>query len=118
VIVSAETNNIITSLGVSSPFLTLKLRNYKLTAQNYPAFLANISNQGTGRSYQDYIRDFYVTPYIRNITENSFNILSLKELGKEPQTSTKSNGLLQLVKNVSNSPIIIDTYPFSDPSWV
>jgi hypothetical protein len=118
VIVSAETNNIITSLGVSSPFLTLKLRNYKLTAQNYPAFLANISNQGTGRSYQDYIRDFYVTPYIRNITENSFNILSLKELGKEPQTSTKSNGLLQLVKNVSNSPIIIDTYPFTDPSWV
>jgi hypothetical protein len=117
-IVSAETNNIVTSLGGSSPFLTLKLKNYDITAQNYPTFLENISNQGTGRAYQDYIRDFYVTPYIKNITENSFNILSLKDLGKEPQTNTKSDGLLQLVKNAPNDPIIIDTYPFTDPTWV
>ena len=117
-IVSAETNNIVTSLGGSSPFLTLKLKNYDITAQNYPTFLENISNQGTGRAYQDYIRDFFVTPYIRNLTENSFNILSLTDLGKEPQTNTKSDGLLQLVKNVTNEPIIIDTYPFTDPTWV
>ena len=117
-IVSAETNNIVTSLGVSSPFLTLKLKNYNITAQNYPSFLDNISNQGTGRAYQDYIRDFFVTPYIRNITENSFNILSLSDLGKEPQVSTNSDGLLQLVKNVTNDPIIIDTYPFTNPTWV
>jgi hypothetical protein len=31
-IVSAETNNIVTGLGVSSPFLTLKLKNYNITA--------------------------------------------------------------------------------------
>jgi hypothetical protein len=117
-IVSAETNNIVTSLGVSSPFLTLKLKNYDITAQNYPVFLENISNQGTGRAYQDYIKDFYVTPYIRNLTQNSFNILSLTDLGKEPQTSTKSDGLLQLVKNAPNDPLIIDTYPFTDPTWV
>jgi hypothetical protein len=117
-IVSAETNNIVTSLGVSSPFLTLKLKNYDITAQNYPVFLENISNQGTGRAYQDYIKDFYVTPYIRNLTQNSFNILSLNDLGKEPQTSTKSDGLLQLVKNAPNDPLIIDTYPFTDPTWV
>jgi hypothetical protein len=117
-IVSAETNNIVTSLGVSSPFLTLKLKNYDITAQNYSVFLENISNQGTGRAYQDYIKDFYVTPYIRNLTENSFNILSLTDLGREPQTSTKSDGLLQLVKNAPNDPIIIDTYPFTNPTWV
>jgi|694.fasta_scaffold00445_27 hypothetical protein len=117
-IVSAETNNVVTSLGVSSPFLTLKLKNYDITAQNYPSFLENISNQGTGRAYQDYIRDFFVTPYIRNLTENSFNILSLTDLGKEPQTTTNTDGLLQLVKNVTNEPIIIDTYPFTDPTWV
>ena len=117
-IVSAETNNIITGLGASSPFLTLKLKNYDITAQNYPTFLSNISNQGTGRAYQDYARDFFVTPYIRNLTQNSFNILSLTDLGKEPQTSTNSDGLLQLVKNVTNEPIIIDTYPFTDPTWV
>ncbi len=117
-IVSAETNNIVTGLGASSPFLTLKLKNYDITGQNYPTFLENISNQGTGRAYQDYVRDFFVTPYIRNLTQNSFNILSLTDLGKEPQTSTTSDGLLQLVKNVTNEPIIIDTFPFTDPTWV
>ena len=114
----AETNNIVTSLGVSSPFLTFKLKNYDLNSQNYSAFLNNISNQGTGRSYQDFIRDFFVTPYIKTITENSFSILSVNDLGKEPQMSMDSEGLLQLVKNVTNEPIIVDTYPFTDPSWV
>jgi hypothetical protein len=117
-IVSAETNNIVTGLGVSSPYLTLKLKNYNITAQNYPTFLKTISNQGTGRAYQDYIRDFFVTPYIKNLTENSFNILSLTDLGKEPQTNTKTEGLLQLVKGANNEPLVIDTYPFTDPTWV
>lgn len=117
-VTSAETNNIVTGLGVSSPYLSLKLKNYDITAQNYPLFLENISNQGTGRSYQDFIRDFYVTPYIKNLTENSFNILSVNDLGREPQTSTNSLALTQLVKNATNEPLIIDTYPFTDPSWV
>ena len=117
-IVSAETNNIVTGLGVSSPYLTLKLKNYNITAQNYPTFLKTISNQGTGRAYQDYIRDFFVTPYIKNLTENSFNILSLTDLGKEPQTNAKTEGLLQLVKGSNNEPLIVDTYPFTNPTWV
>jgi hypothetical protein len=117
-IVESESSNIKTSLGVSSPFLSLKLKNYDLTSQNYPNFLNNISNQGTGRAYQDFIRDFFVTPYIKAVTENSFSILSLNELGKEPQIAVNTDGLLQLVKNVTNEPIIVDTYPFTDPSWV
>lgn len=117
-IVSAETNNIVTGLGASSPYLSLKLKNYNITAENYPEFLRNISNQGTGRAYQEFIRDFFVTPYIRNLTENSFNILSLTDLGKEPQTSPKSAGLLQLTKNATNDPNITDTFPFTDPTWV
>ena len=118
VIVSAETNNIVTGLGISSPFITFKLKNYGLNSQEYPLFLQNISNQGTGRAYQDFIRDFYVTPYIRNLTENSFNILSLTELGKEPKTTAKYDGLIQLAKTNTNDPIIVDTYPFTDPTWV
>ena len=117
-IVESESNNITTSLGISSPFLTLKLKNYNITSENYPTFLENISNQGTGRAYQDFIRDFYVTPYIKTLTENSFSILSLNDLGKEPQTQAISDGLLQLTKLVTNDPIIIDTYPFTDPEWV
>jgi hypothetical protein len=117
-VLSSETNNIVSSLGVSSPFLTLKLKNYDITAQNYVQFLENISNQGTGRSYQEFIRDFYVTPYIRNLTENSFNILTTNQLGKEPQNNAKSEALLQLVKASNNAPLIIDTYPFTNPNWV
>jgi hypothetical protein len=117
-VLSSETSNIVTSLGVSSPFLTLKLKNYDITAQNYEQFLSNISNQGTGRAYQEYIRDFFVTPYIRNLTENSFNILTTNELGKEPQIVAKYEALEQLVKNVANDPLIIDTYPFTNPTWV
>jgi len=117
-VLSSETSNIVTSLGVSSPYLTLKLKNYNLTAENYKASLENFSNQGTGRAYQEFIRDFYVTPYIKNITENSFNILSIGDLGKEPQLSTKSEALEQLVKSASNTPLIIDTYPFTNPTWV
>ena len=115
---SSETTNIVSSLGVSSPFLTLKLKNEELTAQNYVQFLQNISNQGTGRSYQEFIRDFFVTPYIRNLTENSFNILTTNQLGKEPQNNAKVEALLQLVKGSNNTPLIVDTYPFTNPTWV
>lgn len=117
-VLSSETNNIVTSLGASSPYLSLKLKNYNITAENYEQFLSNISNNGTGKSYQEFIRDFYVTPYIKNLTENSFNILATNELGREPQNSAKSEALLQLVKNGKNTPLIIDTYPFTNPSWV
>ena len=117
-VVDAETSNIITSLGVSSPFLTFKLKNFKLTAQNYQQTLSNISNQGTGKSYQEFIRDFYVTPYLRTVTESSFNILNLDNIGKAPIRNAKNEALLQLVKNSKNDPLIVDTYPFTNPSWV
>jgi len=96
----------------------LKLKNYDLTSKNYQTFLENISNQGTGKSYQEFIRDFFVTPYIKTLTESSFNILSLGDLGKNPEHSPVSPGLVQLVANASNTPLVIDTYPFTNPNWV
>ena len=117
-VLSSETSNIVSSLGVSSPYLSLKLKNYNITAQNYVQTLQNFSNNGTGKSYQEFIRDFYVTPYIKNLTENSFNILTINDLGKEPQMAAKYEALEQLVQNASNNPIIVDTYPFTNPTWV
>ena len=117
-VVESEVNNIKNSLGVSSPFLTLKLKNYNITAENYRSVLSDFSNQGTGVSYQDFIRDFYVTPYIKSLTENSFSILSLNDIGREPQTQVNTSGLLELVKNGTNEPLVVDTYPFTNPSWV
>lgn len=113
----AEVNNIVNGIGISSPFLSVKLKNYDLNANNYQEFLSNISNSGTGRAYQDYIRDFFVTPYIRNLTENSFSILSVDDIGKQPQTSTTTDALLTLLSNASNEPLVIDTLPFTDSSW-
>jgi hypothetical protein len=115
--IETEVNNVQTKLGISSPYLTLKLKNFNLNATNYPEFLRTISNTGTGRAYQDYIRDFFVTPYIRGITENSFAILNTLDLGKIPQASTKSEALRSLVVNASNEPLIVDTLPYTDQTW-
>jgi hypothetical protein len=113
-----ETNNLVSGIGISSPYISLKLKNYNLTASNYQNFLENISNNGTGKSYQEYIRDFFVTPYIKTLTESSFNILSIFDLGRTPQKSPVSPGLKQLVVNASNTPLLVDTYPFTNPTWV
>jgi len=115
--IETEVNNIQTKLGASSPYLTLKLKNFNLNATDYPQFLNTISNLGTGRAYQDYIRDFFVTPYIRTITENSFAILNTIDIGKIPQTSTKSDALRSLITNASNTPLIVDTLPYTDQNW-
>ena len=115
--IETEVNNIKNKLGISSPYLSLKLKNFNLNSTNYPDFLRNISNTGTGRAYQDYIRDFFVTPYIKGITENSFAILNTLDIGKIPLTSTKSEALQKLISNASNTPLIVDTLPYTDQNW-
>jgi len=115
--IETEVNNIKNKLGISSPYLSLKLKNFDLNSSNYNDFLRNISNSGTGRAYQDYIRDFFVTPYIKGITENSFAILNTLELGRIPQTTAKSEALRKLISNASNEPLIVDTLPYTDQTW-
>ena len=112
-----EANNIVSQLGISSPYLSLKLKNFNITAENYPEFLFGISNLGSGRAYQEYIRDFFVTPYIKVITENSSAILSTLDIGKIPQVSSKSDALRSLVINASNDPLIVDTLPYTNQTW-
>lgn len=118
-IVETEISNIKNSLGVSNPYLVYKLKNYGFTAENYETdVLKNFSNQGTGRAYQDFIRDFFVTPYIKTITENAFSILGTIDLGKLPQVSVENQALITLSKSSNNTPIIVDTYPFTNSEWV
>jgi hypothetical protein len=115
----SEVTNIVGSLGVSSPYLTYKLKNFGLNSQNYVSkVLENLSNQGTGKSYQEFIRDVYVTNYLKNITESTFSILSVLDLGSEPQESPQSSALQSIVKSSNNDPMIVDTLPFTSPSWV
>ena len=115
--IESEVNNIVSQINVSSPYLALKLKNFDLKSSNYEGFLSNISNMGTGRAYQDFIRDFFVTPYIKNLTENSFGILNILDIGKIPQVSTNSDALRSLLNNSSNRPLIVDTIPYTDQSW-
>jgi len=115
--IETEVNNIKDGLGVSSPYITFKLKNYGLNSTIYPSFLSNISNTGTGRAYQDYIRDFFVTPYIKNLTENSFSILKTSDIGKIPQVSTTSDALRALITNASNEQLVVDTLPYTNETW-
>lgn len=119
VVTDYESQNIYTSIGGSSPYLTFKLKNYNITADNYLRTLYSFSNQGTGRSYQDFIRDFFVTPYIRTLLDKSFSILSIEDLGAEPQNQLAELApkLESVIKNASDVPTIIDTYPFTNDKW-
>jgi|LakMenEpi03Aug12_release.lakeMendotaPanAssembly.Ray.scaffolds.fasta_scaffold33013_2 hypothetical protein len=114
---AAESQNIKLSLGASSPYLNLKLKNLNLNSANYVSTLETISNQGTGRAYQDFIRDFYVTPYIKTLTESPFSILKLNETGKIPKEPIVSEALQQIVTSPYNTPMLLDTYPFTDGTW-
>ena len=39
------------------------------------------------------------------------------DLGKIPQTATKSEALRSLVVNAPNDPLIVDTLPYTDQTW-
>ena len=114
-----ESKNIIDSLGKSSPYLTYKLKNYNITAQNYQNTLYSFSNQGTGRLYQQYSRDFFVTPYINGYLRNSFSIRELNDLGPTLVTNLAEYSVVlqNIIDTTPNVLSIIDTYPFTDNTW-
>jgi len=113
-----ESNNIISSLVTSSPFLGVKLKQLGLNSANFETVLRNSSNNGVGRLYQDFIRDFFITPYIKNITDNSFSIESLSNLGKTPTAKNNVRNLIDIINSSNNEQLIVDTYPFTNTSWV
>lgn len=113
-----ESINIIFTLNENAPFLTKKIKELNINASNIENVLKVISNNGISKSYQDYIRGFFNTSYIRNITDNSFSIHELNDLGRIPDSPTDSNILIKIAKSANNEPIIVDTYPFTDPIWV
>ena len=71
-----EVSNIRTALASTSPSLTKILKNYALTPQNFPLILRSISNDGTGSSWQQFIRGEFTSEYLRTITENDYAILN------------------------------------------
>jgi len=117
-----ESNNIIESLGISNPYLIQKLKEYPFTATDYTRTLEAFSNQGTGLFWGEYIQDIYITPYLKNYTENPFSVLNLKYLSNSVSNSFVSlpnvPKLELFLKSSSTNPLqIVDTFPFTYNDW-
>jgi hypothetical protein len=117
-----EANNIKVALGLSSPYLIQKLKNYGFNFRNYLGFMSHISNQGTGPSIQKLIRDIFVTPYIKGEVEEDFNIYDNSTIasdspsvnfGLDPKDLVDLNSLIKTNK----TPDFCDTLPFTDNKW-
>ncbi len=114
-----ESQNIVNSLSTGAPRLSNLLKEYNFNSQNYVDRLKEFSNQGTGRNYQDFVRDFFVTPYLRNLTENSFSILETWQDGQIPQNSLTSvvDQIQNVLDTTNNDFTVMDTYPFTNSVW-
>jgi len=117
-----EADNIINALGISSPFLIQKLKNYGFNFENYLGVLSHISNQGTGPSIQKLIRDIFATSYIQSEVERPFEIYDNSTIqGASPTvnrglTQTDLNNFKTLIET-NVKPDFCDTYPFTNISW-
>jgi hypothetical protein len=117
----SEKNNILDSL-TNSPFIIKKIRELNINATNFPQILKNISNGGTGESYQNYIRGIFNTKYINETLQNGgISLTSVNEFNKYgPQTSLPDVEKFQeKLKNTNlNKFNLLDTYPFTNIEWV
>ena len=122
VIAEAEFINIKESLGVDSPYLIQKLKQFNLTPANIVPTLSHVSNNGIGESWQKYIRDEFVTKYIEQEVNNSFVILDKSVLAPgvnvvKPKPSNLSYVEKYLQGTNSNETDFTDTFPFNLDKW-
>jgi hypothetical protein len=91
------------------------------------AILRNISNNSTGESFQLYDRGIFVTPYLKNSTQNSFAILGEEYYNQditEPSVSVDDT-TRKLIDDYINKPEksflskeLNKLYPFAISDWV
>ena len=116
-----EVSNIRTALNSTSPSLTKILKNFALTPQNFPLILRSISNDGTGSSWQQFIRGEFTSEYLRTITENDYAILNDSFIKSKPTTNKNVQSLTNLsnyIKSTSSTQTnIMDVYPFVITDW-
>ena len=122
-IAESEFINIKESLVTDAPYLLQKLKEYGFTNSNFVPYLAHVSNSGKGESWQKYIRDIFVTPYIQQEVENSFVILDNSVVSPgvniiKPLPAQLDKLKIYLTNTKSNSTDLTDTFPFTgDTSW-
>ena len=125
VIAEAESINIIQSLSNDNPFIIKKLKEFGVNAGNFEILMRHISNDGTGESWQNFIRGIFNTSYIKNkVNNSSFEFLSqnlLNEDKSQPLVSLPGeNNVVNFISNSTSSNIfnLTDTYPFTNFTWV
>jgi len=125
VIAEAESINILQSLSNDNPFIIKKLKEFGINAGNFEILMRHISNDGTGESWQNFIRGIFNTSYIRNkVNNSSFEFLSqnlLNESISQPLVSLPGeNNVVNFISNSTSSNIfnLTDTYPFTNFTWV
>jgi hypothetical protein len=117
-----ESKNISNSIG-NNIELNQILKNYKFNYNDFITYLKKISNSGQGESWQTYIRSKYKTEYIDNLLKSTNDIYSIDTLSNR---SIKISSDLELSKNLkeylestdSSKISFLDTYPFTNLSWV
>ena len=117
-----ETSNITTALNSTSPSLVRILKSLTLTPTDILILLRNISNDGTGPSWQQFIRGEFTSEYLRTITNQDYSILDFDYLTPtSPSTSKNVESLTnidQYVKSsLSTTTDFTDLYPFTSDIW-
>lgn len=107
----------------SDPELMMVLKRYGLSFQTFEPFLKNISNDGTGENWNNYIRDIFNTDYINADIENDSYIYSIDTISADSITVQDSqesqNKLVEYLKSTqSNELDYTDVYPFTNLSWL
>ena len=62
----------------SDPFLKMKLKRMGINSSNFESILSHVSNNGTGKSWNTFLADVFVTPYIREYDEKFFELYTIE----------------------------------------
>jgi len=106
-----------------SPQLQGILKRFKFNYNNFINFLKNISLGGEGQNWNLFVRDEFVTPYIKEYITQDFELYSVATLS---ENSPSVQGLESSTKKIqdyisstkSNSVSFIDSPPFTNLNWV
>jgi len=121
---ASEATNVIVGLGTSSVDLAEQLKNQILISTEYEKLLENISNDGVGNLWQNYIRGNLTTQYLKTEIQNASSLLTSElptisqELITEKEPTKVEESINEYISETDKNTIeFTDTYPFIISDW-
>jgi len=107
----------------SDPFLKMKLKRLGINSSNFESLLSHVSNNGTGVSWNTFLADVFVTPYIRDYTDKFFELYDLETFNEKSPTIDISDDSEVKLRNYLESPEtdgigFVDVYPLTNLEWL